>query len=85
MDVHEESLLNISCEHFQQNRWLRVVNENVLKKCLEMLAEMAEKRDDHKKLYEQFGKSLNWTLTSIPEPHDMVDSARQGENHQPSE
>ena len=29
-----------------------------MKKCLEMFAEIAEKKDDYKKFYEQFGKCL---------------------------
>merc|ERR1719487_1728365 len=29
-----------------------------VKKCLEMFAEIAEKKDDYKKFYEQFGKCL---------------------------
>merc|ERR1711918_23918 len=32
--------------------------KNLVKKCLEMFAEIAEKKDDYKKFYEQFGKSL---------------------------
>ena len=63
MDVHGELMRNISCEHFQQNRILRVVTENVIKKCLKMFAEMAETTDDYRKVYEQFGKSLIWTFT----------------------
>merc|ERR1712176_369466 len=31
---------------------------NMVKKCLEMFAEIAEKKDDYKKFYEQFGKCL---------------------------
>merc|ERR1712176_314131 len=31
---------------------------NLVKKCLEMFAEIAEKKDDYKKFYEQFGKCL---------------------------
>ena len=56
----------VATEHLVEhprNKILRVVNENVLKKCLETFTEMAEKRDDYKKFYEQFGKSLNWTFT----------------------
>merc|ERR1712188_299730 len=32
--------------------------KNLVKKCLEMFAEIAEKKDDYKKFYEQFSKSL---------------------------
>merc|ERR1712186_324397 len=37
---------------------LRVIKKNLVKKCLEMFAEIAEKEDDYKKFYEQFGKCL---------------------------
>jgi HSP90 family molecular chaperone len=50
--------LNISRETLQQNRILKVIKKNVVKKCLEMFAEIAEKKDDYKKFYEQFGKCL---------------------------
>merc|ERR1711976_512056 len=36
----------------------RVIKKNLVKKCLEMFAEIAEKKDDYKKFYEQFGKCL---------------------------
>merc|ERR1712032_977970 len=50
--------LNISRETLQQNKILRVIKKNLVKKCLEMFAEIAEKKDDYKKCYEQFGKCL---------------------------
>merc|ERR1712122_172237 len=37
---------------------LRVIKKNLVKKCLEMFAEIGEKKDDYKKFYEQFGKCL---------------------------
>jgi len=37
---------------------LRVIKKNLVKKCLEMFSEIAEKSDDYKKFYEQFGKCL---------------------------
>merc|ERR1712157_584777 len=40
------------------NKILRVIKKNLVKKCLEMFAEIAEKKDDYKKFYEQFGKCL---------------------------
>ena len=47
---------NISRETLQQNKILRVIKKNLEKKCLEMFTEIAEKKDDYKKLWEQFGK-----------------------------
>merc|ERR1712087_900201 len=45
-------------ETLQQNKILRVIKKNLVKKCLEIFAEIAEKKDDYKKFYEQFGKCL---------------------------
>ena len=42
-----------------QNKILRVIKKNLVKKCLEMLAESAELNDDYTESYEQFGKCLN--------------------------
>merc|ERR1712039_1165641 len=54
----EDLPLNISRETLQQNKILRVIKKNLVQKCLEMFVEIAEKKDDYKKFYEQFGKCL---------------------------